>query len=190
MGARTPILSCMRIITLVAVLSACIHRFDMTRVTLRDPYDVTIEGSGAVPQAEGVGTTGLSDHDVVLVGRASDVLAFDDDKLRMHLTRDEVQYCRGQRCDRRVLDLRVDTPLANVRSIYSVGVVADRRVIPLGLLTGSVLAGFGGGMLAYEFAEHEHLGAGPAPFMLAFGIALLAVEIHARIASDTVTVVR
>jgi hypothetical protein len=183
-------LSCMRIIALVAVLSACVHRVDMTRVTLRDPTDLTIDGSGAVPQAEGAVTSGLIDHDLVLVGRPSDVLAFDDDKLRAHLTQDEVRYCRGQRCDRRVLDLRVDTPLANVRSIYAVGVVADRRVIPLGLLTGSVLTGFGGGMLAYELAEHEHLGAGPAPFIFAFGVALLAVEIHARIARDTVTVVR
>jgi hypothetical protein len=184
-------LSCMRIIALVAVLSACVHRVDMTRVTLRDPFDVTIDGSGAVPQAEGPLAVGLIKDDIVLVGRPSDVITFDDDKLRMHLTQDEVHYCRkGQRCDRRVLDLRVDTPLANVRSIYAVGIVADRRVIPLGLLTGSLLTGFGGGMLAYELAEHEHLSAGPAPFMFAFGLAILAVEIHARFARDTVTVVR
>jgi len=44
-------------------------------------------------------------------------------------------------------------------------------VIPLGIVTGSVLTGFGGGTLAYELAEHEHLRAGPAPFMLAFGMA-------------------
>jgi len=185
-------LPCMRIIALVACLSACVHRIDMTRVTLRDPYDLTIEGSGSgsLPQVEGAIASGLSDHHVVLVGRPSDVLAFDDDKLRMHLTRDEVQYCHGQRCDRRVLDLRVDTPLANVRSVFAIGVVADHRVIPLGLLAGSALTGFGGGTLAYELAEHEHLGAGPAPFMLVFGIAILVVEIHARLASDTVTVVR
>jgi hypothetical protein len=183
-------LSCMRIIALVAVLSACVHRVDMTRVTLRDPYDLTIEGSGALPRVEGAVTTGLIEHDLVLVGRPFDVLAFDGDELHMHLTQDEVRYCHGQRCDRRVLDLRVDTPLANVRSVYAIGVVADHRVIPLGILAGSVLTGFGGGTLAYELAEHEHLGAGPAPFILAFGIAILAVEIHARLARDTVTVVR
>jgi len=183
-------LSCMRIIALVACLFACVHRVDMTRVTLRDSSELAIEGSGSVPQVEGAVTTGLSDHDMVLVGRPSDVHAFDDDKLRMHLTQNEVRYCRGQRCDRRVLDLRVDTPLANVRSISAVGVVVDRRVIPLGIVVGSVLTGWGGGMLAYEVAEREHLGSGPAPFMFAIGLALLAVEIHARIASDTVTVVR
>jgi hypothetical protein len=184
-------LSCMRFIAVVAVLSACIHRVDVTFVTLRDPSDLAVDGSGAVPQVAGTGATGLVDHDVVLVGRPSDVLAFDGDTLHMHLTRDEARYCRhGQRCDRRVLDLRIATPLANVRSIHAVGVVANHELIPLGVLAGSLLTGFGGGTLAYELAEREHVGAGPAPIMLAVGIAILAVEIHARLARDTVTVVR
>jgi hypothetical protein len=184
-------LPCMRIIAAVACLSACVYRVDMTHVTLRDPSELAVEGSGAVPQAPSSVATGLDGHDVVLVGRPADVLAFDRDELHMHLTQDEVRYCRhGQRCDRRVLDLRVDTPLANVRSVYAVGVVADHHVIPLGILAGSLLAGYGGGMLAYDLAEHGQSGTGPAPYMLAFGIAILAVEIHARLARDTVTVVR
>jgi hypothetical protein len=183
----------MRSIVLIACMSGCVHRVDMTRVTLRDPSDIAIEGSGsgsAVPQAEGPLETGLREHDLVLVGRPSDVLAFDGDGLKMHLTQDEVRYCHGHRCDRRVLDLQVDTPLANVTSIRAVAAVADHRVIPLGILAGSLLTGFGGGTLAYELAEHEHVGFGPAPVMLAVGIAILAVEIHARLARDAVTIVR
>ncbi len=183
----------MRAIVVIVCMSGCVHRVDMTRVTLRDPSDVAIEGSGsgsAIPQAEGPLGPGLSEHDLVLVGRPSDVLAFDGDRLKLHLTRDEVHYCRGHRCDRRVLDLQADTPLANVTSIRAVGAVADRRVIPLGILAGSLLTGLGGGTLAYELAEHEHVGFGPAPVVLAVGIAILAVEIHARLARDTVTVVR
>lgn len=181
----------MRIIAAVACLVACVHRVDMTRVTLGDVSELAVEGSGAVPQAQSAFATGLSDHDLVLAGRPSDVLAFDGDQLHMHATQDELRYChRGRHCDRRVLDLRVDTPLANVRSIYAVGVVADHHVIPLGMIAGSVLTGFGVGMIAYERAEHENLWAGPAPVMLAVGIAVLAVEIHARLARDTVTLVR
>jgi hypothetical protein len=181
----------MRLLALVAVLSACIHRIDTTRVTLRDPSKLATEGSGAVPQVQGDLAPGLVDHDLVLFGRPSDVLAFDADQLHMHLRQDEVRHCaHGQRCDQPVLDLRVDTPLGNVQSVHAVGVVTNHSVIPLGLLAGSLLAGFGGGTLAYELAEHEHIGAGPAPFMLAAGIAILAIEIHARIARDTVTVVR
>jgi len=180
-----------RLIVVVAGVAACVYRVDLTRVTLRDASDLAIEGSGALPRGDG--PTGLIDHDVVLVGRPTDVLSFDTtpDTLHMHLTQDEVRFCHhGKRCDRRVLDLRLDTPLANVRSISAVGAVVDHRVIPFGLAAGSLLTGFGGGMLAYEAAEHDHLSAGPAPFMLAFGIALLAVEIHARLARDTVTIVR
>jgi hypothetical protein len=177
----------MRVFVVAACLVGCVHRIDTTRVTLRDPSALAIEGSGALPRGE---STGLIKDDVVLIGRPAEVLAFDGDTLHMHLTQDEVHYCRGARCDRRVLDLRLDTPLANVRSIRAVGVVADHRVIPLGLVAGSVLTGFGGGSLVYEAAEHERLASGPAPFILAFGIAILAIEIHARLARDTVTVVR
>ncbi len=179
----------MRVVVVAACLAGCVHRVDTTRVTIRDPSALAIEGSGALPQDEGR-PAGLIKDDVVLLGKPSDVLAFDGDTLQMHLTQDEVRYCHGARCDRRVLDLRLDTPLANVRSIRAVGVVADHRVIPLGLLAGSVLTGLGGSALAYEASEHEHLGSGPAPFILAFGIAILAVEIRARLARDTVTVVR
>ncbi len=177
------------VLLVAACLVGCVHRVDTTRVTLRDPSVLAIEGSGALPRGES-GPTGLIKDDVVLVGRPADVLAFEGDTLHMHLTRDEVHYCHGARCDRRVLDLRLDTPLANVSSIRAVGVVANHAVIPLGLVVGSVLTGFGGGTLAYEASQHERLGSGPAPFMLAFGIAVLAVEIHARLARDTVTVVR
>jgi hypothetical protein len=180
----------MRLILFVAVLSACVHRVDTTRVTLRDPADLATEGSAAVPPTDGGFADSLVDHDLVLVGRPSDVLAFDGDRLRMHLTRDKVSSCRhGPRCDRRVLDLRVDTPLANVRSISAVGVVADHGVIPLGIPSGILLTAFGGGTLAYELGEHQHVGFGPSA-MLAFGIAFLAIEIHARLARDTVTLVR
>lgn len=175
----------MRASLLAACLAGCVHRVDTTRVALRDPSDVAIEGSGALPHAENAPT-----DDIILVGRPPEVLAFDSDTLHMHLTRDEVHYCHGKRCDRRVLDLRLDTPLANVRSIRAVGVVADHRVIPLGLLAGSLLTAAGGGALAYEASEHEPLASGPAPFILAFGLAVLAIEIHARLARDTVTVVR
>ncbi len=180
----------MRIFVVVACLSACVHRVDTTRVTVRDPSELAVETAGTLPRVQDALAPGLVDHDVVLLGRPSDVLAFDGDKLAMHLTQDDRRSCvHGQRCPL-ALDLRVDTPLANVRSIHAVGVVADHRVIPLGLLAGSLLTGFGGGTLGYELAEHEHIGAGPAPFMLAVGIAILAIEIHARIARDTVTVVR
>ena len=195
-AARTAMLSCMRIIAAVvaekawsraSIVSTWTHQ--CRRCAIR--RTLTIEGSGALPQPKNPLAVGLIKDDVVIVGRPSDVLAFDGDVLHMHLTQDEVRYCRhGQRCDRRVLDLRVDTPLANVASIRSVGVVADHHVIPLGILAGSLLTAFGGGTLTYELAEHEHPGSGPAPFMLAFGIAILAVEIHARLARDTETVVR
>jgi hypothetical protein len=180
----------MRMVLVLVCLVACVHRVDVTHVALRDTSELTVEGSGAVPHSDGAYETGLADHDVLLVGRPSDVLSFDGDQLHMHLTRDEIHYCHhGQRCDRRVLDLRADTPLANVQSIQDVGVVASHRMIPLGLLTGTILTAFSGGMIAYELDEHEHISAGPAPFMLAFGITILAVEIHARLAQDTTTAI-
>ena len=181
----------MRLLALVVVVSACVHRVDATRVTLRDPSELVVEGSGALPHADSPLLSGVVDKDVLLVGRPGDVLAFEGDTLRMHLMRDEVRHCHhGQRCDRRVLDLRVDTPLANVRAVSAVGVVADHHIIPLGLLAGGLLAGFGGGTLGYELAVHENVGGGPAPFLLAAGLAILAVELHARLARDTVTTVR
>jgi hypothetical protein len=182
-------LPAMRVFVAAACLAGCVHRVDTTRVTLRDPSDLAIEGSGALPQPDS-GPTGLVKDDFVLVGRPPDVLAFDGDTLRMHLMRDEVHDCHRGRCDHRLLDLRLDTPLSNVRSIRAVGVVAEHGFIPLGLLAGSLLTGFGGGTLAYEASTHESLASGPAPFMLAIGITILAVEIHARLARDTVTVVR
>jgi hypothetical protein len=123
----------------------------------------------------------------VLAGRSSDVLAFDGDRLRMHLI--EERYCRhGAHCEP-TLDLRIDTPLANVRSIRDVG-VASHQVLPLGLLAGTLFTVLGGGMLAYEHAEHFGGSSTPPALALGVGLAILAIEIHARLANDTVTVVR
>jgi hypothetical protein len=176
----------MRCLAIAVCLSGCVDRVDATRVTLRAPSDLAIEGSGsaAVPPDQ------LAGSDLLLSGRPADVLAFDGDELRMHLTRDEVRSCHhGRRCDPRVLDLRVDTPLANVASVAAVGVAGRHGVIPLGLVVSGLLIGFGGGTVAYERAEHEHVELAPAPIVLAAGLALLAAEIHARLARDTVTVV-
>lgn len=180
----------MRFIAIAVCLSACVYRADTTRVTLRDVSELSVQGSDAVPRASGVASPGLVDHDVILLGRPSDVLAFDDEALHMHMTQD--RYCRrGQpHCDRRALDLRIDTPLANVRSIHAVGVVTNHHVLPLGVVAGSLMTGCGGGLLAYELAEHEHAWVGPAPVALAFGLVLLAAEIHGRLARDTSTLVR
>jgi hypothetical protein len=159
----------MRALVITACVAACVHRLDTTQVTLRDPSAVTTEGSGTLIRA--------TNGDFVLIGRPPDVLAYDGDTLHMHPTRDNVK-------------LRLDTPLANVRSIRAVGVVGDQQFIPLGLVAGSVLTGFGAADIAYEAHEHVSLGTGPAPYMLAFGVGLLAVEIYHRLARDTVTVVR
>jgi hypothetical protein len=168
--------------------AACVYRVDTTRVTLHDPGELAVVGSGSLP---GSGAIGLVDHDVVLVGSAADVLAFDGDELHMHLIDDEVGVRRGRSYKRRVLDLRLDTPLANVKEIRAVGVVANHHVLPLGLLAGGFLTVVGGGVLAVELAEHAQLGTPPPPvFALTAGLAILAVEIHARLARDTVTAVK
>jgi hypothetical protein len=171
-------LSRMRSLAIVACLSACVSRVDTTRVTLRDPSELATSGSGTLPLATDKRPVGLADHDVVLVGRPADVLAFDGDQLHMRFAR------RG------ALALRLDTPLANVRAIHAVGVVANHAVIPLGVLAGGLLAGLGGAMLVYEHEEHVSGSMTPAALAVAFGVAILAIEIHARLARDTVTVVR
>jgi len=136
---------------------------------------------GVLPPAP----VGRIDSELVLPGAPADVLAFDGDRLRMHL----VERCRRARgCDPR-LDLRLNTPLANVRSIHVVD-AAVHHVIPLGLVAGTLLAVLGGGMLAYERAEHLGGSIVPPALALGFGVAILAVEIHARLAEDVVSVVR
>lgn len=178
----------MRLLALLVCLCACVQRFATTRVTLFDRSELQVEGAGKLPEVPP--GPGLVENDVVLAGRSSDVLAFDGDKLRMHLI-EQVRYChRGRPCDP-TLDLRIDTPLANVRSIRDVG-LANHQVIPLGLLTGTILTVLGGGMLAYEHVEHAELGGSSTPYVLVLGggLAILAIEIRARLASDTVTVVR
>jgi hypothetical protein len=66
-------LSRVRAIVVIVCMSGCVHRVDMTRVTLRDPSDIAIEGSGsgsAIPQAEGPLETGLSEHDLEVRAQA------------------------------------------------------------------------------------------------------------------------
>jgi hypothetical protein len=172
-------------IAVAACVSACLHRVDATRVTLYDPSELLVEGSGASPTPATPDAAGIDAHEVWLRGRPGDVLAFDRDTLRMWQTRYER---RCLRCDWRTLQLRLDTPLANVRSIHAVGVANRRGVIPLGLLAGGLLVGAGGGMLAYS--EHERAPiTGPA-VAITVGVTILALEIRARLAHDTVTVVR
>lgn len=168
----------MRFIAVVACLSACVTRLDTTRVTLFDRSELAVEGTGKLQKVP----PGLVENDLVLFGRSADVLAFDGDRLRMRLI--QRSDCR-RHCT--PLELRIDTPLANVRTIRDVG-VASHQVIPLGLFIGTLFTVVGGGSLAY--AEHDG-GQRTAPALaLGFGLALLALEIHARLASDTVTVVR
>jgi len=175
----------------IVCLSACVQRVDRTRVTLFDRSELAVAGASAVPAATGGPVaTGLVDSDLVLPGRPADVLAVDGDRLHMRLAEAVMDCRRGRRCDRGALELRIDTPLANVRSIHAASVVASHHVIPLGIATGTFLTLFGGGMIAYDVAEHSQASIAPAVCALAFGLTILAIEIHARLARDTVTEVR
>ncbi len=161
---------------------ACVPRVDTTRVTLVDPAELVVAGSGSLP---GSGAIGLVDHDVVLLGAPEQVLAFDGDELHMHLLASSARHAKA-----RPLDLRLDTPLANVTSVRAVGVVTSHSFIPLGLVAGGLLIAMGGGMLAFDDYEHVHNAAEGPAIGIALGVAILALEIHARLARDTVTVIR
>ncbi len=176
-------LSGMRLVVVVLGLSACVSRYPTTRVTLFDPSELTVAAGGKPPEKP----PRLLEGDIALPGRSADVLAFDGDKLEMHA----IVGC-GYRRHCTPLELRLDTPLANVRTIRQVD-VASHEVIPLGLLVGSIFTAIGGGMLAYDHYDHDPLfGGSTTPNLIALGVGLtiLALEIHARLASDTVIVVR